>query len=403
MPHPRLRYARRLIRELSSHSPIVGVLGQRQAGKTTLVEEACGEYATLDSQETLSLASREPSRFLRNRAHPFAIDECQLAPPLFPALKEHVRIHPKKGQFLLTGSVRFTSRRAIRESLTGRIVNLELLPLSPAESHSEPLPEQLLRWLKMKSFLEAPQISSRILRQITGRFQQFLITGGLPGICFFREHHIRAARFETQLETLLERDIRLLLNTPVSYRNLKELLRGIAIAQGLPINYSKLARRAGVSTPTAIKLLHAMESMFLVRSISTEGTASPVFFLEDQGMATYLIGDQADPARDLVRGLFSCILPQFLYRPETVPIFHQYRTRGGAEVDIVVRTHQGTIGIIPVEEEEATPSAIASARSFLSRSSSAKVIIAHTGTDAALISTNLISVPYPLLVSDHHI
>ncbi len=84
-------------------------------------------YVSLDLAPVLNLASQDAISFLeKNKATPLVIDECQLAPELFPALKEHVRQDQKPGQFLLTGSVRFSSRRAIRESLAGRIVAWEL-------------------------------------------------------------------------------------------------------------------------------------------------------------------------------------------------------------------------------------------------------------------------------------
>jgi AAA domain len=69
------------------------------------------------------------------------IDEAQLFPALFPALKAHVRINKRKGQFLLSGSVRFTSKADIRESLTGRIVSLELLPFTISGAAGVPLPD----------------------------------------------------------------------------------------------------------------------------------------------------------------------------------------------------------------------------------------------------------------------
>lgn len=400
MPHIRQRYATSLLEKTLAHSPVVGILGQRQTGKTTLASGVSKDYETLDLSQTLESAASDPEHFLVARKHPFAIDECQLLPELFPALKEHVRKHPRRGQFILTGSVRFTSRRAIRESLTGRIVNLELLPLSVAESHSEKFPDFLIRLVRSAGAPEIQPISAAWLAKMKRRFELFLETGGLPGICFFRERHVRAARFETQLETLLERDIRLIINTEVPYRRLKALLRQLAIDQGQPLNLAALAKVASVTPPTLKKLLQAMEAMFLIRSIETEKQVRPVIFLEDQGMASYLAAEEISPETNLARGLFASILPQFLYRPETTPVFYQYRTRGGAKVDIAIRTPLGRLGVIPVSSDVPTSSALASARSFVSDSPKARVVIAHTGSDFRKVSENIISLPYPLLISD---
>ncbi|MCM2279496.1 MAG: AAA family ATPase [Oligoflexia bacterium] len=354
----------------------------------------------MDKRLVRDRAQLDPEAFLTGRKRPFTIDECQLAPELFPALKEWVRLHPGKGQFILTGSVRFTSRRAIRESLTGRIVNLELLPLSPAESHSENLPGWLPELVSSRSLPELTAAPVSWLTKWSGRFAEFLARGGLPGICFFREGHVRAARFETQLETLLERDIRLLLRTDVSYRQLRALLRELALKQGQPLNLQELARTGGVSAPTVKKLLAAMEGMFLLRSFATEKQARPVVFLEDQGMATHLAAGESTPESDLMRGLFSCILPQFLYRPETAPVFYQYRTRGGARVDIAIRTSVGRLGIIPVRGDGPAASALASARSFIADSVGAKAVIAHSGSKVSRVGESIMAVPYPMLLSD---
>jgi predicted AAA+ superfamily ATPase len=403
MPHFRHRYATQVLSDILSHSPIAGVIGQRQTGKTTLSEILSKEYETLDKREALSQARNDPKSFLSSRKHPFTIDECQLSPELFPALKEEVRLHPKKGQFILTGSVRFTSRKAIRESLTGRIVNLELLPLSIAEAHSEPLPCFLNKMITRSVFPELEHVSSAWLEKTRTRFESFLVSGGLPGICFYREAHVRTPRFEAQIETLLERDLRLLVNTPVSYRQLRELLAELARYQGQPLNYLALGRKIGVTSPTARKLISAFEAMFLIRSIATDQQSHPVIFFEDQGMATHLAADAAEiggPSYDLARGLYSCVLPQFIYRPEANATFYQFRTRGGAKVDFAIRLGAHRIGVIAGSEDRPTRSELMSARSFVANAPNAKVMIAHFGNEIERVTDQILSLPYPLLVLD---
>ncbi len=148
MPHQRNRYCATNIKRSLAYSSIVGILGQRQVGKTTLLESVCTEYVSLDKATVLQQARSDAELFLEGREMPFGLDEAQLCPPLFPSLKEWVRTHKAKGQFILSGSVRFTSKADIRESLTGRIISLELLPFTIAEAAQLPLPnicEQLLQ------------------------------------------------------------------------------------------------------------------------------------------------------------------------------------------------------------------------------------------------------------------
>jgi hypothetical protein len=79
-----------------------------------------------------------------------ALDECQLAERLFPALKERVRKDKRPGQFYLSGSVRFTSKRLIRESLTGRIMTADLFPLTLSELDRGELPDWLPRLVRAR-------------------------------------------------------------------------------------------------------------------------------------------------------------------------------------------------------------------------------------------------------------
>ncbi len=134
MPHDRKRHLYHSFSNLIRHAKIVGVFGHRQVGKTTFLEAHSRGYISLDDHEHLDRARKMPKLFLNAmKGDHSAIDECQLAPPLFPALKLAVHRNKKPGQFILSGSVRFTSRKAIKESLTGRISGLELYPLTVTE------------------------------------------------------------------------------------------------------------------------------------------------------------------------------------------------------------------------------------------------------------------------------
>src|SRR5262245_14019250 len=113
MPHLRPRHLQGLLKRSMKFSPITGLFGHRQVGKTTLASAAAGRYLSLDDRATLDLSLTDPDSFLRDHeAFPLVLDECQLSPPLFPALKERVRKGAPPGSYLLTGSVRFSSRKA---------------------------------------------------------------------------------------------------------------------------------------------------------------------------------------------------------------------------------------------------------------------------------------------------
>ncbi|MEK7691581.1 MAG: AAA family ATPase, partial [Bdellovibrionota bacterium] len=230
MPHERIRQCGDLYRKVVSFSAITGVFGHRQVGKSTYVASVCRHYFTFDDEQTLLSARRDPRAFLHaKKTFPIAIDECQLEPRLFPAIKELVRTRKQPGQFILSGSVRFTSRKAIRESLAGRIVSIELLPLVLSELASRPLPEALPSLLRMKSFSETA-VSSVFCgdKSKDHELEKYLLRGGLPGLCFVREERLRSEALNALHQLILDRDLRLIVETRLSIEMLMRFLREIA-------------------------------------------------------------------------------------------------------------------------------------------------------------------------------
>lgn len=105
--HIRKRHIEKHIEKLLSFCPIVGFLGHRQVGKTTTLEDIAASYVTMDTKSEAESAALDPDGFVDQfSSFPCGIDECQLVPALFPALKDRVRRVRRPGQMLLTGSVR---------------------------------------------------------------------------------------------------------------------------------------------------------------------------------------------------------------------------------------------------------------------------------------------------------
>jgi uncharacterized protein len=399
MPHDRERYVSTLIQKALSHSPIVGVLGQRQVGKTTLVSSLAREYATLDVARELEFATNNPSLFIENRVFPFGIDEAQLCPPLFPALKEWVRVHPKKGQVIVTGSVRFASRKAIRESLTGRIVNVEVLPFTISELSGKPITSFLGDLWKLNSPSKLEKLGEHFLREKSSSFDSYLEKGGLPGICLFREAHVRRDRFEAHLDTLLLRDLQLVIQTTTTGTQLKNLVRFLAEHQGSQFSLKDASEYSNISTITVKKLLNALEALYLIRALPTEGTVSkPAYVFEDQGTASFCAKSGFSKTTDIFRGIYANLRQELLYTQDTRGDIFSYKTHDGTWVPLVFRSSKWIVGVIPLEDDQVTRKAVESARSFLSHFPNAKVIYAYTGKIAHTKDFKTFAIPYWWLV-----
>ncbi|MFZ4526589.1 MAG: ATP-binding protein, partial [Chlorobium sp.] len=133
--YPRLIEMR--IAEALADTPVVLVVGPRQAGKTTLVRLMAIDglrYLTLDDELTLLSAKNDPVGMIRS-LDGAVIDEIQRAPQLLLAIKKSVDEDRRPGRFLLTGSANLMVLPAVADSLAGRMETLTLLPLSQSELH----------------------------------------------------------------------------------------------------------------------------------------------------------------------------------------------------------------------------------------------------------------------------
>ncbi len=364
MPHERKRSVHLELNKLLKYSPAVALFGHRQVGKTTLLSQFThAQYFTLDDAATLEIARTSPKSFIdQAKTGLMIIDECQLAPEVFPAIKEYIRLHPKPGSFILSGSVRFTSRKQIRESLTGRIIIQELLPFSIKESGGN-----------IKNSLS------------------YLKTGGLPRPMFTRDETLRARMFASYLDTILSRDLQLVLQTSLSTITLRRVLTELAYSQGSPLNYSLIAKNTRVAIPTVRKLVKAFESLFLIRLIPIIGGSGRYTVLfEDVGEASYLMG-LAPPKliQDMLRITWSNLRVFAQVQFPNEHEFYQYKTRGGAEVDLVLKTKKFTHGFIFNHDEEPSVKSLGSAKAFINKNPNAFVYLVHPKTKTHQLANNI--------------
>ena len=182
--------------------PVVGLVGPRQVGKTSMARELAAQLGTgavmLDLERPSDLAKlAEPELFLEPLADRLVIlDEVQLRPDLFGVLRALVDTQRRPGRFLILGSAAPAMIAQSSETLAGRIEFLELAPLTLAEVN-QPSPEpgretdlwcrggfpdsylarsdtQSMRWREafVRSYLERdiPQLGIRVSAATLRRF-----------------------------------------------------------------------------------------------------------------------------------------------------------------------------------------------------------------------------------------
>jgi predicted AAA+ superfamily ATPase len=398
MAHLRKRYIQSLINKVSQLSPLIGILGHRQVGKTTVAEMTAAGYVTLDDRSSLDLALKDPKKFIeQHQVFLQAIDECQYAPSLFPALKEHVRKNKKPGQYLLTGSVRFTSRAAIKESLTGRIVNFELLPLTISELAHEPLPQTLAPFFEKSSIDKIIQVVNSKKNKINQRskeYKYYFEHGGLPGICFIQNKKLRELKVKEQLSTILERDIRQVYPTNLPNSQILDFLQYIAQQQGRRFNYSDAKKKIGITMPTQKKLLYALESIFLIRRLKVEGSYSgEIYYLEDQAESLQLSQNILSHFEYYEQLVYRNLRAQLFYNMGLSFKEFSYETRGGVRIPYAIECEGYNLAILPIKEEMPNRSEKAAAASFLKTYNNSRILFLHQNRQMIKIDEKSISAP----------
>ncbi|MCM2324144.1 MAG: AAA family ATPase [Oligoflexia bacterium] len=389
MPHERSRYLSTALRTTLTWSKTVSLLGMRQVGKTTLIRQLVDRYVTLDDDQLLRRLEQGNWADIETPAAPLAVDECQKFGPLFDRIKLIVDQRKKPGQYILTGSVRFLSKKGIRESLTGRTVALELLPMTLSESHRRPASGFLRSAIEeeTRALLAEAGKRSRFKRSDVMKFAE---TGGLPGICFKRSPAIRRDLLNAHLETLLSRDLRFLYSTRIPYPRLKALFGELARHQGERTNLASLARKINTSIPTLQAVFAAFEGLFLIRPVGD------TYYVEDQGLASVAIpGVGESELHRLRRVVFQELWSQLSYQFRGEFTLENYRTRGGIEVPFLIRFNAGPILAICVDETEGASDKTQKSLTWLrKREPRAKGLVFHNGSAAYVSPGGHLALPF---------
>jgi len=285
MVHFRERFAAGLIQKLSKLWPVVGLVGIRQGGKTTLITSLF-KTAQLISFDDFALrheANRSPGPFLEKLTPPVVLDEIQKAPPIFDAIKLKVDQKRIPGSWFLTGSTAFSSKLGIRESLTGRIGLVELSPMTLAELHHKPF-RPMGPWRNV-------QKAADTIRFHCAELTRASVTGGMPFPAFIHDAEQRRLYWQSWLETTILRDLARFFPKGFDPDFAFLILDRMAVA----LRNGELPGLTHFSGPArkVRQYLSAMENIFLVRKIAChpEGIGRDVWLLTDSGLSGHLMGE----------------------------------------------------------------------------------------------------------------
>lgn len=310
----------------------VGLIGPRQAGKTTLaIEIAKGRegsiYLDLESRDDRSKLA-EPSLFLPHFEDRLVVlDEIHRVPELFGELRGIIdrsrRQGKRTGRFLIVGSASINLLRQAGESLAGRIEYVRLNPLDVQEATSDSnTPSEL--WVR----------------------------GGFPDSLLANSEADSYAYRQNLIDTYLERYVPQF-GGRMPAETLGRLWTMLAHNQGAQLNASKLAANLSVSAPTVSTYIDLLVDLLLVRrltpQISNTGkrlAKSPKVYIRDSGLVHALLGirDHAALSGHPVVGASweGFVIENLLAACPAGTQSGFYRTAAAAEADLVLALPGGT-------------------------------------------------------------
>ncbi len=308
--------------EIVGEFPVLGIVGPRQVGKTTLArllsKKINKESVFLDLENPRDVSKlTDPLLFFENNQDKcIIIDEVQIKKELFPIIRAVIDQKREPGRFILLGSASPELIRDASESLAGRIYYKELTPFH---------------------FQEIKDVIS---------YQKHWLNGGYPE-ALLTESKTKSVRWRRSfIQTYIERDLPLLgLQSKIS--DMQRLVRMISHIHGNQLSYQTLSKSMGLTGPTIKKQIDFLEHAYIVRllepfyhNIGKRLVKSPKIYLRDTGLLHSLL--EVERFEDLfgnpvIGNSWEGYVIEQIYAvlPESYTL-NYYRTQQGAELDLVI-------------------------------------------------------------------
>ncbi len=288
------RHLEAQILSASGYYPVIMVCGQRQVGKSTMlnhIKEPGRRYVTFDDANARRLATNDPALFFETYGYPLLIDEFQRVPSILLEMKrivDQIALEGKDntGMFWLTGSQKFKMMQNISESLAGRVAVFDMSGLSTAEKEGRgggPF-HPGIDSLKKRTSQSIP----KNVHEIYG----LIFRGGMPKL--FVTDLDRDRFYMDYVNTYLERDVKDLSQVG-KLNEFYDFLVFMAARTAQELKYDEIAKSIGISAPTAKTWVSILERSGVItilspyyNNISKRLVKMPKVYFMDTGLAAYL-------------------------------------------------------------------------------------------------------------------
>ena len=359
------RIADDILRKKLEGKGAVLVEGPKWCGKTTTSEQIAKSILYMSDPEKesqyLTMADINPKMLLKGKA-PRLIDEWQLAPKLWDAIRFEVDHRDELGQFILTGSAVPASYDDIKHSGTGRFAWVKMRPMSlyeSGESNGD---------ISLKELFTQPKEITGINLLNLESLAFVLCRGGWPQATTLSGETALEQAFD-YYDAVVRSDISRVDNVTRNPERVKRLMRSYARHQGTQASAQVICNdvmandNSGFDVDTVYSYINALKKIFVVEDMpawnpnlrsKTAIRTSDTRYYVDPSIATAALGLGPD---DLINDLNTfgllfetmCIRDLRVFADALKGSVSHYRDSRGLECDAVLHLRNGSYGLIEIK------------------------------------------------------
>ena len=359
------RIADELLKRKLKGKGAVLIQGPKWCGKTTTAEQIASSILYManpeEKEQNLTLADLNPSLLLKGDV-PRLLDEWQMAPKLWDAVRFEIDHRGQEGQFILTGSSVPANMDDISHTGTGRFAWLTMRPMSLYESGESTGTVSLL-----ELFNHTVQLNG-VNKLALDDIAYLCCRGGWPR-SIFMDKDIALDQAYDYYDAIVNFDISRVDNVSRNPERAKNLMRSYARNIGSQASNETLRNDMinndvfSLDTDTVYSYLNALKKIFVIeeapawnpnlRSKTTIRTSETRYFIDPSIAAASLGIGPNDLINDLnTFGLIFealCIRDLRVYAESINGSVYHYKDATDLECDAVIHLRNGSYGLIEIK------------------------------------------------------
>lgn len=364
------RYLPRVIdSEIQARLKSIGAIvldGAKWCGKSTTAEHHCNSAIFMDNpqmRQQYRLFAEENPELILNGDTPRLIDEWQLSPTIWDAVRYTVDHRAGMGQFILTGSAKPADRAQILHSGTGRFAWLRMRPMSLLESGDSSGAVSISKLFEQPDSIIGVEANTSL-----ERIAYLICRGGWP-IATELDEDVALHPAIDYYNAVVNVDISAVDGVRRNVERAKKLMRSYARFQGTQTPVSQIINDINgndsgtVDDKTVRSYLNVLRSLFVIEDLpawnpnlksKTAIRTSGTLYFVDPSIAAAAMGiGPGDLMNDLKAFGFMfetlCIRDLRVYsQPLRGEVYH-YRDKNDLECDAVIHLPNGQYGLIEIK------------------------------------------------------